>query len=183
MTLTYTCAWINRHTGEQCGKPAKVQANLPLCPDHHQARTYREKAKRGAELLRYFKENPEAPRSAGWCYIVHLPDCTVKVGMVGTEGRLSARLAELHEDFGGNVDILAVLPGGKDTEAVLHSHFGSIRIPGKGERFDVTEPARVSGELLSFALSHGIHPEALPAVEEYREWADDPDAWAARQLA
>lgn len=71
----------------------------------------------------------------GFCYVILLPDGTVKIGYSNTEDLLTRRFRDLKNQHGHPLFPLAVLPGGFVTEAILHSDFDHLRVPGPGERF------------------------------------------------
>ncbi|MEW2497145.1 GIY-YIG nuclease family protein [Streptomyces nodosus] len=79
----------------------------------------------------------------GYCYVVLLPDETVKIGYSNTSETLQQRMKRLkresEKDHGPGFEVLAVLPGGCAMEAVLHHRFYKSRIMGRGERFEFSD--------------------------------------------
>jgi hypothetical protein len=80
----------------------------------------------------------------GRCYFARLPDGTIKIGYSNTVDLMYRRMRALTREYGAEVELLADLPGGFITEALMHERFWELRIPGNGEKF---EP---SPELLDF---------------------------------
>lgn len=138
------CSWVDYGTEEQCGERAELFANLPLCAEH--ADVYRSRNvsySTISQCLNYYRLE-DFP---GLCYIVLLPDGSVKIGYSNTNELLDKRLKSLGREYGAPVIQLAVLPGGFVAEAFLHRKFAAYREPGKGERF------RYSPEMAEFLAS------------------------------
>lgn len=85
----------------------------------------------------------------GICYIVLLPDATVKIGYSNTEALFSRRITDLTRAAGAPVILLLKIPGGFVAESVLHERFKDSRIPGFGERF------AYSPEIAAFIAENG----------------------------
>lgn len=83
-------------------------------------------------------------------YFVRLPDRTIKIGFskwVGT------RLKRLEFVYGGPIEILGTMQGGRDEERALHDRFSEFRI-------DRTEQFHEAPEILEC-----IRLEAVPRAE------------------
>ncbi|MEU2267703.1 GIY-YIG nuclease family protein [Streptomyces olindensis] len=130
-----TCCWVNDDA--VCGAEAEVHYSLPLCSDHlnryHRSKTYTIRQSAAIHGVEAFP---------GYCYVVLLPDETVKIGYSNTEETLKRRFRDLKreaEKEGPGFDILAVMAGGCALEAVLHYRFEKSRVPGPGERFEFSD--------------------------------------------
>ncbi|MFJ1976194.1 GIY-YIG nuclease family protein [Streptomyces albogriseolus] len=135
-----TCCWTKDDA--VCGASAEVRYSLPLCDEHlsgfYRGRTYTIRQSAAIHGVESFP---------GYCYVVLLPDETVKIGYSNTEETLKKRFRDLKreaEKDGPGFDVLAVMTGGCAMEAVLHYRFEKSRIPGLGERFEF------SGEIQDF---------------------------------
>ncbi len=131
-----SCCWTKDDI--QCGSEAGIHYCIPLCNEHlsvfysSRTKTIRQTATyHGAEIF------------PGYCYVVLLPDETVKIGYSNTKDTLKKRFQDLRRQFereyGPGFTVLAVLRGGVAMEAVLHHRFRASRIPGPGERFVFSE--------------------------------------------
>lgn len=134
MESCLTCSWLDDDSGPQCGGPAEVYKNLPLCEEHKLSlQKMLDKTKRSLALQA--APHHDLDDFPGLCYIVLLPDGFVKIGYSNTEKLLEKRFKSLTSDYGAPVVPLAVLKGGFVREAVLHELFDEHRVPGLGERF------------------------------------------------
>lgn len=130
---------------QPCGAPATVYRRTYLCDEHIEwNRQFQYRLARSAALQSVnYHDLDEFP---GLCYIVLMPDATVKIGYSNTEETLDRRLKKLGSSKSPVVK-LAVIKGGFVAEAVLHEKFNDSRIPGKGERF------RYSPEMAEYIAS------------------------------
>ncbi|MFE9309747.1 GIY-YIG nuclease family protein [Streptomyces sp. NPDC006706] len=129
------CCWTKDDV--VCGAEAEVRYSLPLCDEHlnvfYRGRTYTIRQSAAIHGVEAFP---------GYCYVVLLPDETVKIGYSNTESTLQQRMKRLRRDTekeGPGFEVLAVMAGGCALEAVLHYRFENSRIPGKGERFEFSD--------------------------------------------
>lgn len=86
------CSWVDYGTEEQCGERAELFANLPLCAEHadvHRSRSVSYSTI--SQCLNYYRLE-DFP---GLCYIVLLPDGSVKIGYSNTNELLDKRLKSL----------------------------------------------------------------------------------------
>lgn len=123
----------------QCGKPAERSWGLYLCGEHlSEVREYR------VGVMAQSAKTVGVDKFPGFCYMVLLPDGSVKVGYSNTEELLEKRLKSLNRGQDAPVVKLAVFPGGFVAESLLHRRFREYRLPGSGERF------RYSPEMAEF---------------------------------
>lgn len=138
------CAFVTE--GQPCDADAKLSYDFFIC-DEHRPMYYisRKEPLRSvaAGAMRYhsFEDYP------GHCYMVLVPDGTVKIGFSNTEELLRNRLARLKKELGPIVTLLE-LPGGFVTEAYLHDLFADDRLTTGVERF------RYSEEMAEFISEH-----------------------------
>jgi hypothetical protein len=148
---------------EDCGDPAEVAWGIPLCPPHRSAHSNWIQNQICHEIVRYFRQRPDAEESPGWTYAAILPNGRWKIGF--TEQEVDRRLQKLHKIWRGRLTPVAVLPGGRTREARLHFKYKHCRVMTEaGEQFE--PDAEMRAEVLAF----GIHPGAVEAVARYSKY-------------
>ncbi len=107
-----------------------VYRNFAVCEDHFDnlVSIGRSAAVQAAEYHQLY----EFP---GICYVVLLPDGSVKIGYTNTEKLYRKRMSNLKSKYQAPVIQLTRLKGGFVAEAYLHERFKESRLPGVGERF------------------------------------------------
>jgi hypothetical protein len=84
---------------------------------------------------------------------------------IGTTEDLAVRWKALEADYGCELALLAIMPGGKDEEAEVHERFAAIRL-GRTEQF------RPTADLMAFIgrpLLVGLNPDTVEVMGSHRK--------------
>lgn len=146
------CLWSEG--GRICGRKTYTTAPVPLCFNHWR------KLQRWAR--EYAAANPQSksrhrPHDSV-VYALRIPDGRVKIGYTTHLGK---RLSQ-HRHTWGEVEVLAVWPGGAKEEGEVHNLFAHLAAPDA----DSVELFAPADELLDFLETQAN--EAHPAI--YRRW-------------
>lgn len=138
----YVCAWVDPAEASECFTPAtSCERNIPLCDDHRAIDERRRAKARITGARQGFKlksvEAVTLEDYPGICYVILLPDTTVKIGFSFAPVLFDRRMVDLSREH-GTVIPLTKLPGGWVTESLLHDVFAEERLPGE-ERFRYSE--------------------------------------------
>lgn len=126
------------------------------------------------QLAVEYANDPSLPHSPGATYILRLPNGNIKIGYTrggrGMAQALQSRWSSLSRDFGGRVYPLAVVRGGVTMELFLHWKFDEYRLVGlPREQFEASD------DLSLFAMTAGMIPEAVEAIERFARWRPQKD--------
>lgn len=120
---------------QPCGADTAIAfMDFAVCEEHREVFAERLERNRRSIAVQAANHHP-LEAFPGICYVVLLPDGTIKIGYSNTERLFTKRMTNLKCEQKAPIIVLAKLPGGFVTESVLHERFRESRLPGKGERF------------------------------------------------
>lgn len=163
------CCWISEEESPPCGEEANLcWDHLSLCEAHRTEYFSIKQSHLASSIAKLYESGQLTQHSAGYTYIVLLGNGNIKIGYSGTKHNLAERWKKLSREFGGRVEILAVLLGGMTQEACLHNKFRHHRITGLPlEQFTAAK------EIISYSGLVGIDRAVDPALLSFARWRRD----------
>lgn len=97
---------------------------------------------------------------------------------IGSTDHLLTRQAQLEAIYGAKLEVLAVMPGGREEEAAIHEKFSRLRM-GRTEQFSPSDElleffglARIETIAATSPMNHAIQVVGIKGTDAWKQWVE-----------